>query len=201
MYRATRPHPTHVSVTCVRGGGGAIPGSRSIEPEQDGQLSGSPLRSLAIRWRACAGLYELGLGFRIRSPSVCLSGPTRWPLRRCCCPKLNPKGRKSKQDNSLRVKGGEKTTRSNLPNRANSLPDGYFLKRSRSSGPKPKTAELLPKDSPPQSRQSDLRGRFCVLSALSCVSAVFGRSIRARGPADNFHAAACRPQTEFSIRN
>ncbi len=69
MYRATLPHPLHVSVTCERGGGGASEGSRSIEPEQDGQLSESPLRSLAIRWRACAGLYEFGRGFRIRSPS------------------------------------------------------------------------------------------------------------------------------------
>lgn len=69
MYRATRPQPMHFSVTCERGGGGALPGSRSIDPEHEGQLSASPLRSLAMRWRACAGLYEFGRGFRMRSPA------------------------------------------------------------------------------------------------------------------------------------
>jgi len=42
-----------------------LDGERSICPEQDGQLSGDPVRSLAIRCRACAGLYVTGLGFRI----------------------------------------------------------------------------------------------------------------------------------------
>ena len=78
MYRATRPHPMHFNVTCERGGGGAEPGSRSMEPEQDGQLSGSPLRSLAIRWRACAGLYEFGRGFRIQSPSESIVTRPEW---------------------------------------------------------------------------------------------------------------------------
>src|SRR5690606_40361579 len=36
-----------------------------IEPEQDGQLKGAPFRSLAMRWRACAGLYAAGRGLRI----------------------------------------------------------------------------------------------------------------------------------------
>jgi hypothetical protein len=44
-------------------------GSRMIEPEHDGQLSGEPLLSLVIRWSACAGLYEFGLGLRIPPPS------------------------------------------------------------------------------------------------------------------------------------
>lgn len=43
-------------------------GSRTIAPEQDGQLSGEPLLSLVIRWSACAGLYEFGRGFRIPPP-------------------------------------------------------------------------------------------------------------------------------------
>lgn len=34
-------------------------------PEHDGQLSGDPVRSLAIRWSAWAGLYVFGRGFRI----------------------------------------------------------------------------------------------------------------------------------------
>ena len=74
-----RPQPVHVSVTCERGGGGASYGSRSMEPEQEGQLSGSPLRSLAMRWRACAGLYEFGLGLRMRAPAK--SSATRHPWR------------------------------------------------------------------------------------------------------------------------
>ena len=42
-------------------------GSRSIGPEQDGQLSGEPLRSLAIRCSACAGLYVFGRGLRMNA--------------------------------------------------------------------------------------------------------------------------------------
>jgi hypothetical protein len=34
-------------------------------PEQDGQLSGVPVLSLAIRFSACAGLYVAGRGLRI----------------------------------------------------------------------------------------------------------------------------------------
>ena len=37
-----------------------------MAPAHDGQLSGAPFRSFAIRCSACAGLYELGRGFRIR---------------------------------------------------------------------------------------------------------------------------------------
>ena len=78
MYRATRPQAVHLSVTCVRGGGGALNGSRSIDPEQDGQLSASPARSLAMRWRACAGLYEFCRGFRIRSPAEYVGSGYPW---------------------------------------------------------------------------------------------------------------------------
>jgi hypothetical protein len=39
-------------------------GVRSMEPEHDGQLSGVPERSLAIRFSACAGLYVAGRGLR-----------------------------------------------------------------------------------------------------------------------------------------
>ncbi len=49
MYRANRPQRVHRSVTCDLGGGGTRVGSRSIGPEQDGQLNGEPLRSLAMR--------------------------------------------------------------------------------------------------------------------------------------------------------
>jgi hypothetical protein len=42
-------------------------GSRSIGPEQDGQLRGEPLRSLAIRCSACAGLYVFGRGLRMNA--------------------------------------------------------------------------------------------------------------------------------------
>jgi len=69
MYRASRPHARHRSVTWQRGGGGKSSGVRSIWPEQDGQLSGAPVRSLAIRWRACAGLNVAGLGLRICATS------------------------------------------------------------------------------------------------------------------------------------
>src|SRR5690242_6989619 len=65
MYLAKRPHSRQRSVTWQRGGGGKSVGVRSIWPEQDGQLSGAPVRSLAIRWRACAGLNVAGLGLRI----------------------------------------------------------------------------------------------------------------------------------------
>ena len=34
-------------------------------PEQDGQLSGDPVRSLAMRLRAGAGLYVFGRGLRM----------------------------------------------------------------------------------------------------------------------------------------
>jgi hypothetical protein len=65
MYLATRPHVAHLSVTWDRGGGGKSPGERSMGPEQDGQLSGVPVLSLAIRFSACAGLYVAGGGFLI----------------------------------------------------------------------------------------------------------------------------------------
>ena len=65
MYLANRPQFVHRSVTWHRGGGGVSNGSRSIDPEHDGQDNGVPLRSFAIRFRACAGLYEAGRGLRI----------------------------------------------------------------------------------------------------------------------------------------
>ena len=65
MYLANRPHARQRRVTWQRGGGGKSVGVRSICPEQDGQLSGEPVRSLAIRWSACAGLNVAGLGLRI----------------------------------------------------------------------------------------------------------------------------------------
>lgn len=51
-YLAIRPQPVHVSVTWERGAGGKLVGSRSIGPEQDGQLSGEPVLSLLISVRA-----------------------------------------------------------------------------------------------------------------------------------------------------
>jgi len=65
MYLANRPHARQRRVTWQRGGGGKSVGVRSIWPEQEGQLSGDPVRSLAIRWSACAGLNVAGLGLRI----------------------------------------------------------------------------------------------------------------------------------------
>jgi len=67
MYRATRPHCVQRSVTCECGAGGVIEGSLSMSPEQDGQLRGDPVRSLAIKCSACAGLYVAGRGLRIES--------------------------------------------------------------------------------------------------------------------------------------
>ena len=67
MYRAKRPQLVHRRVTCERGGGGESPGSRSIGPEQDGQLSGAPVRSLEMRLSAWAGLYVFGRGLRMRT--------------------------------------------------------------------------------------------------------------------------------------
>ena len=66
MYRATRPQFAQRSVTCDRGGGGVISGSRLIFPEHEGQLRGAPFRSLAMSCSACAGLYVAGRGFRMR---------------------------------------------------------------------------------------------------------------------------------------
>ena len=68
-YRAVRPHRRQRSVTCARGGGGLKSGWRSISPEQEGQLSEDPVRSLAIRFRACAGLNVAGRGLRISASS------------------------------------------------------------------------------------------------------------------------------------
>ena len=72
IYRATRPHLLQRSVTCERGSGGTWSGERSIGPEHEGQLSGEPVRSLAIRWRACAGLYVAGRGFLMATPELAL---------------------------------------------------------------------------------------------------------------------------------
>jgi hypothetical protein len=52
MYLAKRPQFVQRSVTWQRGGGGVSSGSRSIDPEHDGQDNGVPLRSFAIRFRA-----------------------------------------------------------------------------------------------------------------------------------------------------
>jgi hypothetical protein len=49
MYFAVRPQLRQRRVTCDIGAGGYCAGSRSIDPEQDGQLSGTPERSLLIR--------------------------------------------------------------------------------------------------------------------------------------------------------
>ena len=68
MYRAKRPQVVQRSVTWARGGGGAKPGSRSIAPEHDGQLSGELVRSLVMRWSAWAGLYVFGRGFLMSPP-------------------------------------------------------------------------------------------------------------------------------------
>ena len=51
-YLAVRPQFLQRSVTCDAGGGGAWSGSRSIVPEQDGQLGGVPWRSLLMRFSA-----------------------------------------------------------------------------------------------------------------------------------------------------
>ncbi len=37
-------------------------------PEQEGQLSGAPVLSFAIKFKACAGLYVAGRGFRMLPP-------------------------------------------------------------------------------------------------------------------------------------
>jgi hypothetical protein len=68
MYRANLPQLRQRSVTCDRGGGGVCVGSRSMGPEQEGQLSGLPLRSLEMRCSACAGLYVFGRGFLMLPP-------------------------------------------------------------------------------------------------------------------------------------
>ncbi len=70
MYRAVLPHAVHLSVTCERGGGGKRLGSLSIFPAQEGQLRGEPVRSLAMRCSACAGLYVAGRGLRIGTPRL-----------------------------------------------------------------------------------------------------------------------------------
>ena len=45
-------------------------------PEQDGQLSGEPVRSLAIKCSACAGLYVAGRGLRIELLQNCKPDPS-----------------------------------------------------------------------------------------------------------------------------
>jgi hypothetical protein len=49
MYLAKRPQLVQRNVMCALGGGGSWEGSRSIEPEHDGQLSGVPVRSFVMR--------------------------------------------------------------------------------------------------------------------------------------------------------
>jgi hypothetical protein len=87
MYLAMRPQPAQRSVTCERGGGGTSFGVRSIEPEHDGHLSGVPVRSLAIRFSACAGLNVAGRGLRILISSTADSPDDSAPVRR---PEDNP---------------------------------------------------------------------------------------------------------------
>lgn len=41
-------------------------------PEQEGQLRGEPVRSLAIKCSACAGLYVAGRGLRMTSSKNCI---------------------------------------------------------------------------------------------------------------------------------
>src|SRR5437868_10887516 len=75
MYLAKRPQLVQRNVTCARGSGGIWEGSRSMGPEQDGQLSGVPVRSLVMRWSACAGLYVFGRGLRMTPPDGCCCRP------------------------------------------------------------------------------------------------------------------------------
>ena len=49
-----------------------IEGDRSIFPEHEGQLRGEPVRSLAIKCSACAGLYVAGRGLRMTSSKNCI---------------------------------------------------------------------------------------------------------------------------------
>ena len=49
MYFAVRPQLRHRRVTCDMGAGGYCAGSRSIDPEHEGQLSGTPDRSQLIK--------------------------------------------------------------------------------------------------------------------------------------------------------
>ena len=53
-----------------------------MDPEHDGQESGEPVLSLAIRFSACAGLYVTGRGLRI-CPSSNIEQPriTMAPVR------------------------------------------------------------------------------------------------------------------------
>src|SRR6185312_1985750 len=69
-----RPQLAQRSVTCERGGGGVESGSRTMSPEQEGQLSGIPLRSCEMSCSAWAGLYVAGRGLRIESSRVTHSG-------------------------------------------------------------------------------------------------------------------------------
>lgn len=48
-YRAVLPQVRQRRVTCDIGAGGNCPGSRSMVPEQDGQLSAAPERSRLMR--------------------------------------------------------------------------------------------------------------------------------------------------------
>ena len=58
MYRAKRPQFVHVSVTCDRGGGGQHEGSRSIDPEHDGQLKAVPPELRGAAFKAGATLNQ-----------------------------------------------------------------------------------------------------------------------------------------------
>ena len=58
-------------MTCDLGGGGTKTGSRAICPDpHEGQLKGEPVRSVAIRFNAWAGLYVAGRGLRMRPPRL-----------------------------------------------------------------------------------------------------------------------------------
>ena len=47
-----------------------IIGARTIAPEHEGQLKGSPLRSFEMSCSAWAGLYVAGRGLRMDPPKV-----------------------------------------------------------------------------------------------------------------------------------
>ena len=67
-------------------------GSRSIGPEHDGQLRGEPVRSLAIKCNACAGLYVFGRGLRMNASKESVRARPDRPAHR-----LSPKSNRSRR--------------------------------------------------------------------------------------------------------
>ena len=105
-----------------------------MEPLHDGQLSDSPVRSLAMRCRACAGLYVAGRGFRMGPPGLVRN--TRGSGNAASGRNLTSKERKSKWHIDLRSVSatGRSRISGEIPAEAASPTHAFTLGREETRG-------------------------------------------------------------------